>query len=54
MGGGWVTAAEATANAIDYPPPENESVNEETVQPATDSSGAGESVTPSTEGTPSS
>ncbi len=54
MGGGWVTAAEATANAIDYPSPESESVNGETVQPATDNSGAGESVTPSTEGIPSS
>jgi len=41
MGGGWVTAAEATANAIDYPPPESPAANEETTQPATGSSGTG-------------
>jgi multidrug efflux system outer membrane protein len=29
MGGGWVTEAEATANEIDYPPPESKSVSEE-------------------------
>ena len=39
MGGGWVTEAEATANEIDYPPPESQTVNEES------KSVAGEGVT---------
>lgn len=29
MGGGWVTDAEATANEVDYPPPESKTVSEE-------------------------
>ena len=29
MGGGWVTEAEATANEVDYPPPESKTVSEE-------------------------
>ena len=39
MGGGWVTEAEATANEVDYPPAESQTVNEES------KSVAGEGVT---------
>ena len=40
MGGGWVTEAEAKANEVDYPPPENSTVSEEPKSPASEETGA--------------